>query len=97
MDIWILLFISILAANLPWMSERFLLIISMGEKGKSIWLRLLEWLILYFIVGGMSFGLETRVTGGIHAQNWGFYVVTSCLFLVSLFMSQFCIREMKIS
>ena len=82
MDIWILLFVSIIVANLPWMSERFMLFISTGENGKSTWMRLLEWLILYFLVGGLSFGLETRVTGGIHSQNWEFYAVTCCLFLV---------------
>ena len=82
MDIWILLTVAFIAANLPWLSERFLLVIATGEKGKRVWMRLLEWLCLYFIVGGLSLGLETRVTGGIHAQNWEFYAVTSCLFIV---------------
>ena len=82
MDIWILLIVAIVAANLPWLSERFLLLISTAETGKRAWMRLLEWLILYFVVGGLALGLETRVTGGIHSQNWQFYAVTCCLFLV---------------
>lgn len=82
MDIWILLTVSIIAANLPWLSERFLLVIATGENGKRVWMRLLEWLLLYFIIGGLALGLESRVTGGIQAQNWEFYAVTCCLFLV---------------
>lgn len=82
MAIWILLITALLAANLPWLSERFLLILPTGDRGKRVWMRLLEWFCLYFIVGLLAVGLETKATGGIHGQNWEYYVVTFCLFIV---------------
>ena len=47
---WLFILIAIISANLPWMSERFLLIFNCGEKGKRVWMRFAEWLILYFII-----------------------------------------------
>lgn len=82
MAIWILLVTALLAANLPWLSERFLLVFPTGGRDKRAWMRLFEWLCLYFIIGGLAFGLETKATGGIHEQGWEFYAVTFCLFLV---------------
>jgi len=82
MEIGILIVVSLLAANLPWMSQRFLLFFATGESGKHPALRWLEWLLLYFIVGGIALGIESKATGGLHAQNWEFYAVTCCLFLV---------------
>jgi len=79
--IWILLVFAIIAANLPWLSERVLFIWT-PAKGKSPWVRLAEWLLLYFIVGGIAIGLEQKTLGEVHAQDWEFYVVTFCLFLV---------------
>ena len=79
--IWILLLLAIMAANLPWISERVLFIWT-PEKGKSPWARLGEWLLLYFVVGGIAMGLEQKSMGEIHSQEWEFYAVTLCLFLV---------------
>jgi hypothetical protein len=82
MAIWILLVTALLAANLPWLSDRVLLVLPAGEQGKRNWVRLVEWLGLYFIVGGLALGLETKATGSIHAQNWEYYAVTFCMFVV---------------
>lgn len=79
--IWILLVLAIVAANLPWISERVLFIWT-PENGKSPWNRLGEWLLLYFLVGGIGMGLEQKSMGEIHKQEWEFYAVTICLFLV---------------
>jgi hypothetical protein len=79
--IWILLAFAITAANLPWLSERVLFIWT-PAKAKSPWARLGEWLLLYFVVGGIAVGLEQKTLGEIHAQDWEFYAVTFCLFLV---------------
>jgi len=79
--IWILLALAIIAANLPWMSERVLFIWT-PQQAKSPWARLGEWLMLYFLVGGIALGLEQKSMGNIHTQNWEFYAVTFCLFLV---------------
>jgi hypothetical protein len=71
--------VAFLAANCPWLSERFLLLLTIR---KSAWLRWLEWLLLYVIVGLVSVGLEYKVTGVRQPQSWEFYVVTLALFMV---------------
>jgi len=45
-------------------------------------MRLLEWLLLYFIVGFIALGLEKKMTGQLHSQNWEFYATGYCLFIV---------------
>jgi len=79
--VWVLLLISFLAANLPWLNERFLFLIEPKEK-KTPWMRLLEWLLLYFIVGFIALGFEKKMTGQLHAQDWEFYATGFCLFIV---------------
>ena len=39
-------------------------------------------MLLYFLVGGIATGLEKKTMGEIHQQEWEFYAVTFCLFLV---------------
>ncbi len=77
-----LLMVAVLAANLPWLSERLLFVFPAPGGEKSAWLRPLEWLVLYFLVGGIALGLEQKSFGERHAQDWEFYAVTLCLFLV---------------
>jgi hypothetical protein len=77
-----LIVIAVIAANLPWLSDRILLLRPAGEGGKGAWWRWLEWLLLYFLVGGLALGLENKLNGEIYPQGWEFYAVTLCLFLV---------------
>ena len=79
---WLLIAVAFIAANLPWLSERFLFVIRPWGGMKRAWQRWVEWLVLYGIVGGIAFGLEKKATGEIYAQDWEFYAVTFCLFLV---------------
>lgn len=79
----ILLLLTIVAANLPFLGDRFLFIIPLA-KGKHFGWHLLELAILYFAVGGASMLLEGQL-GPRHVQNWEFYAVTACLFLVFAF------------
>jgi hypothetical protein len=79
--IWLLLLLAVIAANLPWISNRVLFFWT-PANGKSPWSRLGEWLLLYFVVGGIAMGLEQKSMGEIHSQGWEFYAVTFCLFLV---------------
>lgn len=51
---------------------------------KSLWLRLLELIILYFFVGGIAFVLESAA-GNRFPQGWEFYAINACLFLVLAF------------
>ncbi len=75
----ILLFLVI--ANLPWFTERFLLIIPRANK--SIFLRIIELVIYYFISLAIAILFESRFSGGeVHQQAWEFFVTTFSLFLV---------------
>lgn len=79
--IWAFVILSILAANLPWFSERFLIVIRLSSAKRFLHC-LIEWFLLYFVMGAMAMGLEQKINGSRHAQDWEFYVVTFCLFLV---------------
>jgi hypothetical protein len=91
---WLVVAISIAAANLPFLTERVFGFIPLksnaaGEgisspRTKSLPLRLLELIVLYFVVGFLARMLESRI-GGVFAQNWEFYAITGCLFLVLAF------------
>lgn len=80
---WSLLALALVLANLPWLSQRCLLVLQCAHK--PVWMRFTEWLVLYFVVGGLVFLLEQRATGNVHPQDWEFYAVTLSLFLVFAF------------
>ena len=48
--VWVVLALAILAANLPWLSNRIFFVLEPKSGTKSPWFRLLEWLVLYFLV-----------------------------------------------
>lgn len=78
-----LIVISLIAANLPWLSERFFLFFSPpGGQGKSLWMRLLEWLCLLCLFLLAALGLEKKLMGEVYKQDWEFYAVIVCLFVV---------------
>jgi hypothetical protein len=91
---WLVVAISLAAANLPFLTERVFGFIPLKPKTagdgspsmrtKSLPLRLLELIVLYFVVGFLARMLESRI-GGVFAQNWEFYAITGCLFLVLAF------------
>ncbi len=80
--VWILLLLSVVAANLPWLSDRLFFLLTPASGHKHAAFRLLEWLLLYFVAGGIALGLEHKATGSSHAQDWEFYAVTLCLFAI---------------
>ena len=83
--IWLVIVAAFLAANLPFLDERWLLAGPRPQPGsKPLWARLGELLLLYFAVGGMALALEHRA-GQIYPQGWEFYAVTWALFLTLAF------------
>ncbi|OQX05616.1 MAG: hypothetical protein BWK73_33210 [Thiothrix lacustris] len=80
---WGFIALALLLANLPWLSQRCFLILQCDTK--SMWWRLLEWFVLYFVIGGIALLLEQRAMGSIHPQDWEFYAVTLALFMVFAF------------
>lgn len=81
---WLVIALAVIAANLPFFSERLLCLIPVGRPEKSFWWRLLELLLLYLAVGMIGMLLEARI-GNVFSQSWGFYAVTGCLFIVLAF------------
>ena len=79
---WLIIVIALIAANLPWMSERIFFVGKPASGSKGAWWRWLEWLILYFVTGAVTLGMEKKLNGEIYPQGWEFYAVTLCLFLV---------------
>ena len=79
----ILIVLAIISANLPWMSDRFFLLFDPpGGAGKHLWMCLLEWLVLLvvFLLGAL--GLEKKLMGELYPQDWEFYAIIFCLFVV---------------
>lgn len=82
MAIVLFLCVAFLAANLPWLSDRVMFVLSPDKWIKSGLWRWGEWLLMYFVIGLMAAGLEYKLMGSRSAQDWEFYVVGLCLFLV---------------
>jgi uncharacterized protein YqhQ len=78
---WFVILLAVLAANLPFLNERLFSIISIRAVAKPFWLRLVELFVLYAVVGGIAYLLESRA-GNVFTQRWEFYAVTGCLFIV---------------
>lgn len=85
MTITILLLLALLAANLPWFSERLFYLIPVNGQEKALGWSLLELVVLYFIVGGIAILVERGSIGQVAAQGWEFYAITFSLFLVFAF------------
>lgn len=78
---WLLIAAALVAANLPWLTERWFFFFTPKGGVKRAWMRLLEWLAMYFLLGGIALGLESKTSGQLHSQDWEFYAVTFCIFL----------------
>lgn len=79
---WLIIILALISANLPWLSERVFFVGKPAGGQKRAWLRWLEWLVLYFVAGAVTLGVEKKLNGEIYAQDWEFYAVTLSLFLV---------------
>ncbi|MFM8576683.1 MAG: DUF2818 family protein [Limnohabitans sp.] len=83
LQIGVLLMLAVLAANLPFASQR-LLLLGPVRAAKSLAWRLLELVLLYFVVGGVGLMLEQHA-GQIAPQGWEFYAITATMFLTLAF------------
>ena len=85
---WFIILLALFAANLPFFNQRLFALIPLpsqtGKRRKSAWLRLLELLVLYFVIGVVGYLLESRA-GNVFVQGWQFYAVSFSLFLVFAF------------
>ena len=81
--VWLVLGTAVLAANLPFLNNRWLAVIPRTQP-KTLWMRLGELVLLYFVVGALGLALEQRL-GQIYPQGWEFYATTGSLFLTLAF------------
>lgn len=81
---WFVIMLAVAAANIPFLNERLLLLVPLRSPSKSLWLRLLELAVLYFLVLGIAWLMEARI-GNAFPQRWEFYAITVCLFLVAAY------------
>lgn len=77
----LLLVLAFVAANLPFLVERIFFVVKPRAAQKAFAWRLLELVVLFFVVGGVALLLESKL-GPIHSQNWEFYAVNASLFVV---------------
>ncbi len=82
-QISLLLMLALVAANLPFVSER-LAVIGPRRQAKALGWRLLELLVLYLLVGAVGLSLEKHA-GQIAPQGWEFYAVTLTMFVTLAF------------
>lgn len=83
LQIGVVLVLALLAANLPFVNHRVLLLGPVRAPKSLAW-RLLELVLLYFVVGGVGLALEKQA-GQIAPQGWEFYAVTGAMFLTLAF------------
>jgi hypothetical protein len=73
--------LALFGANLPFFNERLFALIPLSKPVKPVWVRLIELLLLYLLVGAAARLLEARI-GSVFPQGWEFFAITACLFLV---------------
>ena len=77
--------LAMVAANLPFFTSRILYVATPRSGEKAFGWRLLEALAGYVVVGAIAMVLESRAYGSAYPQDWQFYAVTFCLFIVFAF------------
>jgi Protein of unknown function (DUF2818) len=78
-----LILLALLAANVPFLNQRVLLLGPQRLSKPLVW-RLAELVLLYFVVGGVGLVLENHA-GQIAPQGWEFYAVTGTMFVTLAF------------
>ena len=81
----ILILLFLLAANLPWFSDKLFYLIPLKQTPKNVGWCLFELIVLYFVVGALGFLVEKNALGQVAPQDWEFYATTASLFLVFAF------------
>lgn len=72
------------SANFPFLTTSILGVWRLKRGDKPFFVRLIELILLYFLVLGVARLLESHA-GNVFSQGWQFYAVTVCLVLVLAF------------
>jgi len=86
---WLVIAVAIAFANLPFLNESVFGFLPLKPAQgrahtKFFVVRLLELFVLYFLVGGLAYLLESRI-GNTFPQTWEFYAISACMFVVLAF------------
>jgi hypothetical protein len=96
---WLVIALALAGANLPFFNDKLLALVSLkpaadgAARRKPLPVRLLELVLMYFIVGALALALESRI-GNAFPQTWEFYAITGCLFVVLAFPG-FVVRYLR--
>jgi len=80
--VWLLPGPAVIAAKLPWLSDRLLFFRIPVTGENSTCFRLLEGLLLYFLAAGIALGIENKSAGNIFPQDRKPHAVTLCPFVI---------------
>lgn len=83
-SVWLVIVAAFVAANLPFVNQRWLAVGPKAQPRKPLAARLVEMVLFYLLVGGLALLLERRA-GQIAPQGWEFYAVTATLFATLAF------------
>lgn len=86
---WLVIAVALALANLPFLNESVFGFLPLeparnAAHAKYFVVRLLELFVLYFVVGGLAYLLESRI-GNVFTQTWEFYAISACTFVVLAF------------
>lgn len=82
-SVWAVVLLALVAANWPFITKTLFGILPL-KQGKSLAIRLLELILMYFVVGGIALLLEQRL-GQIAPQKWEFYAISATAFITFAF------------
>lgn len=83
LQIGLLILLAVLAANLPFANQR-LFLVGPVRITKPLGWRLVELVLLYFLVGAVGLAIENH-SGQIAPQGWEFYAITGTMFVTLAF------------
>lgn len=83
-EVWLVLIVALVAANLPFVNERLLVVGPRREPRKAFGWRVLELLLLWLATLGLGWLLEARI-GQRHVQGWEFYAAALAMFVTFAF------------
>ncbi|RYF24944.1 MAG: DUF2818 family protein [Comamonadaceae bacterium] len=83
-SIWLVIAAALIAANLPFVNQRWFAVGPQAAQRKPLPGRLVELVVMYFVVGALALLLERRA-GQIAPQAWEFYAITATLFVTLAF------------
>lgn len=82
-EVWLVLLVATIAANLPFVNERLFVVGPQRQPKRWPW-RLLELAVMACLTLLVGMGLEARI-GQRQPQGWEFYAAGGCLFLTLAF------------